>query len=123
MPKSDVPRLQMEADILIACVLDSEAYRFGINLNKLYDYFASGRPVIFSGNAPNDPVAASGAGFSVPPENPEAMVRALQKYLEMSPAERIEMGKLARRYAEREFDVQKLADRMEEFLLQVIKDN
>ena len=69
----------MESDILIACVTDSDAYRFGINLNKLYDYFASGRPVIFSGNAPNDPVADSGAGFSIPPESPKAMVEALSK--------------------------------------------
>ncbi len=122
VPKSDVPRLQMEADIFIACVLDSKAYSFGINLNKLYDYFASGRPVIFSGNAPNDPVAASGAGFSVPPENPDEMVGALLRYLEMSKAQRIEMGKLARRYAESEFDVRKLADRMEQLFLQAIKD-
>ena len=34
----------------------------------------------------------------------------------MSPAERIELGKRARRYAEKEFDVRKLADRMESML-------
>jgi len=82
----------MESDILIACVTDSNSYRFGINLNKLYDYFASGRPVIFSGNAPNDPVVNSGAGFSIPPEDPNAMVIVLERFLEMTPAERIELG-------------------------------
>jgi glycosyltransferase involved in cell wall biosynthesis len=120
--KSDVPQLQMGSDIQIACVLDSPAYRFGLNLNKLFDYFASGRPVIFSGNAPNDPVAESGAGFSIPPEDPEAMVGALEKYLEMSTAERIEMGKRGRRYVEKEFDIRILADRMESLLLQAIQD-
>lgn len=122
IPKADVPRIQREADIFIASVLDSKAYCFGINLNKLYDYFASGRPVIFSGKAPNDPVTESGAGFNVPPENPDAVVNALIRYLEMSPAARIEMGRIARRYAEKEFDVQILADRMEQLLLQAIKD-
>jgi glycosyltransferase involved in cell wall biosynthesis len=112
----------MGSDIQIACVLDSPAYRFGLNLNKLFDYFASGRPVIFSGNAPNDPVAESGAGFSIPPEDPEAMVGALEKYLEMSTAERIEMGKRGRRYVEKEFDIRILADRMESLLLQAIQD-
>jgi len=121
VPKSDVPRLQSQADIFIACVLDSDAYRFGINLNKIYDYFASGRPVIFSGNAPNDHVRSSGAGFSIPPENPDAMVDALKMYLEMSPDERKQMGNRARRYAESEFDVRKLADRFEVLLLQAIK--
>ena len=120
--KSDVPRLQMESDILIASVIDSTIFRFGMNLNKMVDYFASGRPVIFSGNAPNDPVAESGAGFSIPPENPVAMVEALQRLLEMSPAERMELGKRGRRYVENEFDMRKLAERMETLLLQAIKD-
>jgi len=122
VPKSDVPRLQMESDVLIACVLDSAAYRFGLNLNKIFDYFASGRPVIFAGNAPNDPITESGAGFSVLPENPEMMAGALEKLLEMSPADRIEMGKRGRRYVESEFDMRKLAIRMESLLLQAIKD-
>jgi glycosyltransferase involved in cell wall biosynthesis len=120
--KSDVPRLQMESDILIASVTDSTIYRFGMNLNKMVDYLASGRPVIFSGNAPNDPVAESRAGFSIPPEDPAAMVGALQKLLEMSPAERIEMGQRGRRYVENEFDMRKLAERMESLLLQAIRD-
>ena len=122
VPKSDIPRLQMEADVLVACVTDSSSYRFGLNLNKIFDYFASGRPVIFSGNAPNDPVAESGAGFSIPPENPDAMVGVLERLLGMSPAERIELGKRGRRYIENEFDIRKLADRMESLLLRAIKD-
>lgn len=120
--KADVPRVQMESDVLIACVTDSNSYRFGLNLNKIFDYFASGRPVIFSGNAPNDPIVEAGAGFSIPPEDPEGMAGALQKLLEMSPAERMEMGKRGRRYVENEFDMRKLADRMELLLLQAVKD-
>ena len=122
VPKAVIPQLQMESDILIACVLDSDAYRFGLNLNKIFDYFASGRPVIFSGNAPNDPVVESGSGFSVPPEDPEAMVDALLKLLAKSPAERAEMGKCGRRYVENEYDMVKLTDRMELLLWQAIKE-
>lgn len=120
--KSEVPRLQTESDVLVACVLDSAAYRFGLNLNKLFDYFASGRPVIFSGNAANDPVAEAGAGFSIPPENPDAMVEALERLQDMSPAERREMGKRGRRYVENEFDLRILAVRMESMLVQAVRD-
>ena len=120
--KLDVPRLQMESDILIACVTDSPSFRFGLNLNKMFDYLASGRPVIFSGHSPNDPVVESGAGFSIPPEDPEAMAGALQSLLEMSPAERIELGKRGRRYIENEYNIRNLVDRMELLLLQAIKE-
>jgi len=120
--KSDVPRLQLEADILLACVIDSEAYRFGLNLNKILDYFASRRPVIFSGNVPNDPIIASGAGFSTRPENSDEMVLALEKYIEMSPADRIIMGARGREYVEREFDIKILGKRMESLIIQSITD-
>ena len=120
--KSDVPRLQLEADIFLACVLDSQAYRFGLNLNKLFDYFASGRPVIFSGNAPNDPIIESGAGFSIAPEDSDAMVVALETYIEMSPADRIKMGESGREYVEREFDMRILGNRMEALIFQSITD-
>jgi glycosyltransferase involved in cell wall biosynthesis len=122
IPKADIPRTQMDSDILVACILDSDIYRFGLNLNKIFDYFASGRPVIFSGKAPNDPIAESGAGFSIPPENPEAMVCALKEYLEMSPADRIAMGKRGRCWVEKEFDMHLLGLRMEKLLFQAIKD-
>jgi glycosyltransferase involved in cell wall biosynthesis len=122
IPKADIPKVQMESDILIACVTNSASYRFGLNLNKIFDYFASERPVIFSGNAPNDPVVESGSGFSIPPENPDAMVKALEKYLEMSPAERIEMGKRGRSWVEKEYDMRNLGDRMERLLLQAIHE-
>jgi len=120
--KSQIPDLQRGADVLVASVKDTPVYQFGINSNKLYDYLASARPIIFSGNAPNDPVAESGAGFSIPPENPEAMAEALQRLLKMSPAERMELGKRGRRYAEREFNMNILAERMESLLVQATLD-
>lgn len=114
--KQEVPTLQQGADVLVACVTNSRAYQFGINLNKIYDYFASGRPVVFSGNSPNDPVADANCGFSIPPENPEAMADALAKVRAMSRAERLQLGRRARDYAEAHFDVGVLADRMETML-------
>ncbi len=122
VPKSEIPRLQKQADVLIASVKNTPVYQFGINSNKIYDYLASARPIIFSGNAPNDPVAESGAGLSIPPENPEAMARALQELLEMNQAERIELGKRGRCYVEHEFDIKKLAGRMDKLLSQAIKE-
>lgn len=118
--KSDVPRVQTESDVLIACVTDSNSYRFGLNLNKIFDYFASGRPVIFSGKAPNDPIVESEAGFSIPPENPAAMVRALETLFEKGRDARIEMGQKGRCYVEKQFDMRKLGERMEALLSKAV---
>jgi len=123
LPKDQIPELQNQADLLIACVTNSRAYEFGLNLNKLYDYFASGRPVLFSGTAPNDPVAESGAGFSIPPENPAAMADAFEAYLQMPAPARAELGQKARSYAEVHFDVEKLIDRMETMIQKAVSNN
>lgn len=120
VPKREIPDLQSKADVLIASVKRTPVYQFGINSNKIYDYLASARPIIFSGSAPNDPVSVSGGGITIPPEDPFAMAEALKKISGMSLSERIEMGKRGRDYVENEFDMRKLAGRMESLLIQAV---
>ncbi len=45
--KADIPSVQTEADILVAAVTDSLRFRFGLNMNKIFDYCTSARPVVF----------------------------------------------------------------------------
>jgi glycosyltransferase involved in cell wall biosynthesis len=68
-------------------------YRFGISANKLFDYMYSGKPIIHSVEAFNDPVKEAGAGISIEPENVPAISNAVLKIFEMNESERSEMGK------------------------------
>jgi glycosyltransferase involved in cell wall biosynthesis len=122
VPKSEIPRVQSESDVLVAAITDSPSYRFGLNLNKIFDYFASGRPVVFSGNAPNDPIRESKAGFSVAPESPEAMADAFRAILAMRPAARRELGNRGRRYVEDNFDMHVLGRRMEQLMVEAARE-
>jgi glycosyltransferase involved in cell wall biosynthesis len=122
VPKTSLPDVQRDADILVAAITDSKSFRFGLNLNKLCSYFASARPVLFSGNPPNDPVAESGAGLSVKAEDPQAMVDGLKKLAGKEPAERIRMGELGRRYAQSMLSMEKLGERMERMLASAVAE-
>lgn len=110
-----------KADVLIASVKDTPVYRFGINSNKIFDYLASGRPVIFAGNSPNNPVKDAGAGFSVPPENPELLADAIIRTSRMAPVDRSEMGKRGLVYAREHYDTRKLAVKLEYIFTSIIK--
>jgi len=116
VPKTSLHQVQREADILVAAITDSKSYRFGLNLNKLCSYFASARPVLFSGNPPNDPVKDSGGGISVKAEDPRAMVEGLRQLVDKSPAERVAMGELGRSYAQSTLSMQVLGERMQAML-------
>lgn len=122
VPKTSLPEVQRDADILVAAITDSKSYRFGLNLNKLCSYFASARPVLFSGNPPNDPVAESGGGISVKAEDPQAMVDGLRALAQREPAERIRMGESGRRYAQTTLSMEALGDRMEKMLASAIAE-
>jgi glycosyltransferase involved in cell wall biosynthesis len=122
VPKNSLPVIQRDADILVAAITDSKSYRFGLNLNKLCSYFASARPVLFSGNPPNNPVAESGGGVSVNAEDPQAMVEGLRALAQKEPAERIRMGEAARRYAQTALSMDALGDRMELMLDSAVVD-
>ena len=122
IPKASIPEIQRGADILVAAITDSSSYRFGLNLNKLCAYFASGRPVLLSGNPPNDPVRDSGAGLSVAAEDPVAMAAGLRELLARGSTARIEMGERGRQYAQTMLSMESLGARMEDMLAASIKD-
>lgn len=122
VPKTSLPVVQRDADILVAAITDSPSYRFGLNLNKLCSYFASGRPVVLAGNPPNNPVIDSGGGVSVVAEDPLALVGGLQAIAGASREVRARMGAACREYAERTLSMDVLGDRMEHMLKRAVAE-
>lgn len=90
--------------------------RYGMSVNKVFAFMASGRPVIFACRSSYDPIAEAGAGISVEPENPAAMAQAMIALRDLSPEEREAMGRRARGYVLEHHDLRKTAKRLESFL-------
>ncbi|WP_434563084.1 glycosyltransferase family 4 protein [Pseudomonas sp. R1-6] len=91
---------------------DLPIYRFGVSLNKLYDYMAAGIPVVASYNACNDPVEQSGCGFSVVPGQAEHLANAFKKMMLLDESVLIEMGAKGRLFLEKNFEYAGLAQRI-----------
>lgn len=72
--KDNIPSLLKQADILMTFVKKSNLYKYGISLNKLFEYLASSKPIIFSGNVYNDIIKVADAGISVEAENTEKIM-------------------------------------------------
>lgn len=120
VPKSELHKIMKEADAFILSMRDLPGlYRYGMSFNKLCDYVASGRPVLFAGNSSYNVVEEFHCGIVVPPENPQAFAEAVRKFRNLNDAERAEMGRNGLRCARERFDISMLADRLESMLISI----
>jgi glycosyltransferase involved in cell wall biosynthesis len=117
VPKRSVPAVLDALDVTLFSLHNIAVYKYGLSSNKLFDYLASGRPMV-SACAIEDPaVSASGAGICVPPDSPERIADALVKLAAMSEAERHAMGERGRQWVYQHHGVTALADRFLEALV------
>ncbi|MFQ8599562.1 MAG: glycosyltransferase [Oscillospiraceae bacterium] len=75
--KTEVTAVQGLADCLYIGARRSALYRFGVGMNKLYDYMLSARPIIYGIEASNDPVSDAGCGLTIEPESAAAIAQAI----------------------------------------------
>jgi glycosyltransferase involved in cell wall biosynthesis len=117
--KAVVPRVLQEANATVLILQDLPLYRYGISLNKLFDYLAVGKPLIFGGNPANNPVEEARCGLTVPPRDPKALADAVIRLYQMPEEEREAMGRRGREYVERHHAIPLLADKLQRLLEEV----
>ncbi|MGB9788926.1 MAG: glycosyltransferase family 4 protein [Dictyoglomus turgidum] len=117
--KNKIVEIILKSDALFFHLQDSPIFKYGISSNKLFDYLASGKPIIFSSNSINNPVEEAKAGITVPPDNPQALADAIIKLYKMSPEERRAMGLNGRKYVEKYHSIPVLVDKLEKIFEEV----
>lgn len=121
VPKSQVPATLATFDACLAIVKNAPLYREGgVALNKLFDYFAAARPVLFASSAYNDPVTDAGAGLTSPGGDAAALAENILKLAAMTPAERAEMGTAGRLHVADRYSFPFLTDRLEGVFIAVV---
>ena len=120
VPKTEIYGVLLQADGFLMNLKDSAVFQYGVSPNKLYDYMASCRPVIYSMKAATNPVKDAQAGLTVEPDNPEALANAMLELASTPATERWEMGLRGRHYIEENHDFAKLAVRLEQVLLEAV---
>lgn len=116
VPKSAIPKLASEADAFLFNLIDAPVFRFGISSNKLFDYMAAGRPIVFGCDSSNNPVEEAGAGISVPPADPQALSNAVCDLVNSPPERRETMGAAGRAYVVSNHSFSSLAGKLAEVL-------
>lgn len=107
--KKRIPALAAQADAFLFNLIPAPMFRFGISPNKLFEYMAAQRPVIFCCSASNNPVELAGAGLSAPGGDVEALAQAIHEMASTSVEERRRMAVAGRLHVEANYDLKKLA--------------
>lgn len=111
VPKSEIPDVLAAMDVTVCTLRPSPVHRYGLSMNKLFDYLASGRPTVFATNVDDDPITRASAGLQVPAQAPAELADALVRLVGLPEAERRELGERGQRYVREHHDVTRLADR------------
>lgn len=116
IPKKQIPVMLNCFDVCYVGFNRSPLYEYGSSLNKLAEYFMSGKPILYSIDSPFKPVDEAGAGITVPAEDPQAIADAIYKLKDMTLAERAYMGANGRKAALEIYEYGMLANKLEKVM-------
>ncbi len=119
--KNQVSQILQSSDILYFNLKDSPIFNFGISSNKLFDYMAAGRVIIFSTSAKNNPIKEADAGYTIEPDDPEKLTQTILEIYNLSQEERDKIGKKIRKYVEEKYSIGVLVDKLEHLLENEVK--
>lgn len=115
-PFEELPQVLGAADVLVA-LLEPDAGVFAVP-SKVLSYFCARRPLLLAvppENLAARIVRAENAGIVVAPGDPESFLGAARRFRD-GEALRLELAANGRRYAERQFDIETIADRFESII-------
>ena len=104
-----VQALLQQADLLWLGMRNLSVYRYGVAMNKLYDYMASGRPVIISAPCKYHPVSYAKCGITVPASDKIQTRNAILRMLTLTERQRRKIGMRGRRAIERKYRYEEVA--------------
>lgn len=106
MPMNEVGSVLAAADVLLVHLRDDPLFAITVP-SKTQAYMAAGKPILMAvrGDAA-DLVMAAQCGEVVPPEEPEAMARAVAKLATLSAEERAAMGKHGSDWYQQELSIE-----------------
>lgn len=123
VPKREIYSILQEADAFLMMLKDAPVFQRGTSPNKIFDYLASARPIVFCGDDTFNYVAKAGAGITVPAGDARRLSEAVIALAE-SPVEKLaEMGWCGRRYVEDHFSITELAVGFEEVLFAAVANH
>jgi len=121
VPRAQTPALLRAADLFLLPNRRGEFYTMNLP-NKLFDFLASGRPIVVAGYGETaNLIQQAGAGRVVPAEDGAAMTQAVVELANLSDKERSAMGAAGRQYVLKHYNRHDLSRVLLDLLQRVVE--
>lgn len=116
VPKDNLYNLMAKANAFIISMRGLPHHQYGVCTNKICDYLAMRRPIIYATLSSYNPVREAGLGFSPSPESAEGIADAVVWLMAKTSEERRTMGERAYQYMLKYHERTCMVDRLERVL-------
>lgn len=110
--KDRIPGILCKSDLNMLIYKKSDIWRYGGSQNKLFEYFASGKPIITNIRMGYDLIEEYNCGIIADAERADDFAQAVIRFFDLPQQEREQMGQNARRAAQA-YDFDLLIDQLE----------
>lgn len=117
--KKFIPYIVQCADLNYAHNDQSSIFRYGISFNKIFDYFAAGKPIISDFYANYNPIAMEKAGINVQSGDPIKIAYAIEELSQLSDDDYKAYCSNAKAASEK-YDFKRLTDYLEEIICDLV---
>ncbi|MDO4261022.1 MAG: glycosyltransferase family 4 protein [Eubacteriales bacterium] len=113
--KKYIPGILARGDLNILTAPSDRVSEYGMSMNKMFDYMASGKPTLSNVRTRNDLFVDNGCGMTIEAGSPEAMAEGVLEFYQMD-REKYETYCENAKKTVREYDFGYLTDRLEQIL-------
>lgn len=106
-----LPSIVCRADLNFAHNSPSPLFCYGISFNKIFDYFAAGKPILSDFPCPYNPIVQQSAGWNTD-ASPEAIARAVEAFAAQDASALAAYGVAARAAAQKQYDFRILTKKL-----------
>ena len=107
--KKAIPNLCNYIDIIYMGGNESPLYRYGLCMNKMFDSFAAGKPIICAITAPETPITKYSCGIMVDSLDVDGIIKAIYKIKDTEDIELKGLKNRAQNLAKEKYAYEKLA--------------
>lgn len=119
--KNSISSVSKTYDLALCTISNTNVFKWGSNLNKIYEYFNSSMPVIFSGKTPLNPVLKAKCGFVCETFNHIDLSNIIIKFSKLDDNEKIKLSTNAKNYFDINYNLDLQSKKLETFLVQLKK--